>query len=88
MACARGCRSYPFSRLHIGAVKTSDRAKRTVIRVNRSKMGDEDPFECPGEANTYKDYRWIVADPQLLGGKLAIRGKHGYIEAGREALNK
>jgi len=21
----------------------------------------------------YKDYRWIVADPQLLGGKLAIR---------------
>jgi len=23
---------------------------------------------------TYKDYRWIVADPDLLGGKLAIRG--------------
>jgi len=22
----------------------------------------------------YKDYRWIVADPGLLGGKLAIRG--------------
>lgn len=22
----------------------------------------------------YKDYKWIVADPQLLGGKLAIRG--------------
>jgi uncharacterized protein (DUF433 family) len=22
----------------------------------------------------YKGYRWIVADPQLLGGKLAIRG--------------
>jgi uncharacterized protein (DUF433 family) len=22
----------------------------------------------------YKDYDWIVADPQLLGGKLAIRG--------------
>ena len=22
----------------------------------------------------YKQYRWIVADPQLLGGKLAIRG--------------
>jgi len=21
----------------------------------------------------YKDYQWIVADPQLLGGKLAIR---------------
>ena len=22
----------------------------------------------------YKHYRWIVADPELLGGKLAIRG--------------
>ena len=22
----------------------------------------------------YKEYQWIVADPQLLGGKLAIRG--------------
>ena len=22
----------------------------------------------------YKDYRWIVADAQLLGGKLAVRG--------------
>ena len=22
----------------------------------------------------YKDYRWIVADPEFLGGKLAIRG--------------
>lgn len=26
------------------------------------------------QARPYKDYRWIVADPQLLGGKLAIRG--------------
>jgi uncharacterized protein (DUF433 family) len=24
--------------------------------------------------SAYKDYRWIVADPQWLGGKLAIRG--------------
>jgi hypothetical protein len=23
----------------------------------------------------HKDYRWIVADPQLLGGKLAIRSR-------------
>ena len=23
---------------------------------------------------SYKDYRWIVADPDLLGGKLAVRG--------------
>jgi uncharacterized protein (DUF433 family) len=22
----------------------------------------------------YKEYQWIVADPQLFGGKLAIRG--------------
>jgi uncharacterized protein (DUF433 family) len=26
------------------------------------------------EPSAYKNYRWIVADPQLLGGKLAIRG--------------
>jgi uncharacterized protein (DUF433 family) len=26
------------------------------------------------EPLAYKEYRWIVADPQLLGGKLAIRG--------------
>jgi uncharacterized protein (DUF433 family) len=23
---------------------------------------------------SYKEYGWIVADPQLLGGKLAVRG--------------
>lgn len=29
----------------------------------------------PGfEPRPYKDYRWIVADPLLLGGTLAIRG--------------
>jgi uncharacterized protein (DUF433 family) len=26
------------------------------------------------EARRYKDYHWIVADPRLLSGKLAIRG--------------
>ncbi len=26
------------------------------------------------EPRAYKDYRWIVADPLLLGGTLAIRG--------------
>jgi len=26
------------------------------------------------EPKAYKDYRWIVADPLLLGGTLAIRG--------------
>ncbi len=26
------------------------------------------------QATAYKDYKWIVADPDLLGGKLAIRG--------------
>jgi uncharacterized protein (DUF433 family) len=25
------------------------------------------------QANPYKNYRWIVAEPELLGGKLAIR---------------
>ena len=26
------------------------------------------------EPKPYKDYKWIVADPRLLGGALAIRG--------------
>ena len=26
------------------------------------------------QPTAYKRYQWIVADPQLLGGKLAIRG--------------
>lgn len=26
------------------------------------------------EAKAFKSFRWIVADPELLGGKLAIRG--------------
>ncbi len=26
------------------------------------------------EPAKYRDYQWIVADPQLLGGKLAVRG--------------
>ena len=26
------------------------------------------------ELAPFKDYRWIVADPELLGGKLAVRG--------------
>jgi len=26
------------------------------------------------EPRLFKDYRWIVADPELLGGKLAVRG--------------
>jgi uncharacterized protein (DUF433 family) len=26
------------------------------------------------QPTAYKDYRWIVADAQLLGGKLAVRG--------------
>lgn len=26
------------------------------------------------EPRKYRNYRWIVADPELLGGKLAVRG--------------
>ena len=26
------------------------------------------------DLKAYKDYRWVVADPRLLGGALAIRG--------------
>jgi uncharacterized protein (DUF433 family) len=26
------------------------------------------------QARSYKGYEWIVADPELLGGKLAVKG--------------
>lgn len=26
------------------------------------------------ELRSYRDYKWIVADPEMLGGKLAVRG--------------
>ncbi|HJT89054.1 MAG TPA: DUF433 domain-containing protein [Bryobacteraceae bacterium] len=28
----------------------------------------------PSDLKPYKNFHWIVADPELLGGKLAIRG--------------
>jgi uncharacterized protein (DUF433 family) len=34
----------------------------------------------------YKDYEWIVADPDLLGGKLAIRGTRLSVELILECL--
>jgi len=38
-------------------------------------MLTEDVIEMPDwQPAAYKDYRWIVADPELLGGKLAVRG--------------
>ena len=35
----------------------------------------------------YKDYEWIVADPELLGGKLAIRGTRLSVELILECLS-
>ena len=34
----------------------------------------------------YQDYEWIVADPELLGGKLAIRGTRLSVELILECL--
>jgi uncharacterized protein (DUF433 family) len=34
----------------------------------------------------YKNYEWIVADPELLGGKLAIRGTRLSVELILECL--
>jgi uncharacterized protein (DUF433 family) len=42
-------------------------------------------FKMPSSV-AYKDYRWIVADPQLLGGKLAIRGTRLSVSLILEAL--
>jgi len=38
-------------------------------------------------ARPYKDYEWIVADPELLGGKLAIRGTRLSVELILECLS-
>lgn len=35
----------------------------------------------------YKDYEWIVADPELLGGKLAIRGTRLSVDLILECLS-
>jgi uncharacterized protein (DUF433 family) len=35
----------------------------------------------------YKDYEWIVADPELLGGKLAVRGTRLSVELILECLS-
>jgi uncharacterized protein (DUF433 family) len=35
----------------------------------------------------YRDYHWIVADPELLGGKLAIRGTRLSVELILECLS-
>lgn len=32
------------------------------------------------QPRAYKDYKWIVADPEILGGKLAIRGTRLSVE--------
>src|SRR5258708_6294122 len=37
------------------------------LKKTRPTMSNRQPV-------AYKNYKWIVADPQLLGGKLAIRG--------------
>ena len=45
---------------HLGAV-----AARIAVRVEAMACLDPKP---------YKSYKWVVADPRLLGGALAIRG--------------
>ena len=35
----------------------------------------------------YKDYEWIVADPELLGGKLAVPGTRLSVELILECLS-
>jgi uncharacterized protein (DUF433 family) len=38
------------------------------------------------QPTAYKDYQWIVADPDLLGGKLAVRGTRISVSLIRECL--
>ena len=37
-------------------------------------MVEEGTVVSDWQPRTYRDYRWIVADPELLGGRLAVRG--------------
>jgi len=39
------------------------------------------------ELNAYRAYRWIILDPNLLGGKPAIRGIPEILRAASEALD-
>ncbi|MGC9972862.1 MAG: DUF433 domain-containing protein [Bryobacteraceae bacterium] len=42
-------------------------AKLVKTRIEEKPLSNWEPV-------VHEDYRWIVADPQLWGGKLAIRG--------------
>jgi uncharacterized protein (DUF433 family) len=42
-------------------------ARGSKMRIEVARMSEWQPA-------AYKEYQWIVADPRLLGGKLAVRG--------------
>src|SRR5258706_16328065 len=45
-----------------------------VLLSPESRVKWKRPRDVKLAPSAYKEYQWIVADPQLLGGKLAIRG--------------
>jgi uncharacterized protein (DUF433 family) len=62
-------------------LKTGSADPETTVLIGRILGGvsagcmiEKEGVVMPWEPIAYKDYRWIVADPQLLGGSLAIRG--------------
>jgi len=44
------------------------------VLAGLSIIGGEEDSLVSWQPTASKNYQWIVADPQLLGGKLAIRG--------------
>jgi uncharacterized protein (DUF433 family) len=50
-----------------------------AIRSSKKRMARVPHVQYSGgmaewQPKPYKDYHWIVADPELLGGKLTVRG--------------
>src|SRR5205823_2316404 len=52
-------------------VRQVDKVTSWLRALGRPEMGD---VMSDREPLAFKDYKWIVSDPGLLGGKLAIRG--------------
>jgi uncharacterized protein (DUF433 family) len=52
------------------------RPPTTAFETGTFVLGFSEKAVCVLDSHPvrYKDYQWIVADPQLLGGKLAVRG--------------
>ena len=76
---ATGVYTSVLEQAFVGRNLLVDFRRGTVVKCavlgggRRARMSDEGVMS-DWQPVPYKDYRWIVAAPRLLGGKLAIRG--------------